>query len=193
MSLDPDELDETIRRLLRELSNGSESAGSELIELVYAELYRIAQRFAGHRTPTATELVSEFYLKLARHLPNHAIHDKRHLMRVAARAMRQIISDEARARRAGNRPDENRRVEFEDLLSVFEQRARGLADLDVALEQLGEVSPDAVEVIELRFFGGLTMSQASDALGISRRQADRLWAFARAWLRDRMQELDGED
>jgi RNA polymerase sigma factor (TIGR02999 family) len=170
--------------------DGSLPRGGSLSETVYAHLRAIAQAHLAHErkdhTLSATALVHEVFLKLSP--AGLAPTDRAEFYHAAARAMRRILIDHARRRRAIKR-DRKREVSL-DIHGVADltrddQLDRAL-DLDAAYLRLAQEDPEAAGVVHLRFYAGLTGDQAAEVLGISPRQADRAWAFARAFL---MQDL----
>jgi len=173
------------------MSEGDESALDRLLPLVYAELRRIAhgQRAgrASDLTLNTTAIVHEAYLKLA-HSAAATPKDRGHFFAVAATAMRQILIDHARARLARKRGDGADHVSLEDHDAVVDQRASELVDLDAALRRLEQVDERAARVVELRFFGGLSVEEAAEALGIGARTVKREWRAARAFLFREMSE-----
>ena len=156
----------------------------ELAPLVYDELRRIAAHFMRGERPgqtlQATALVHEAYLKLA-----HAgtpWHDKRHFVGIAARAMRQILVERARARGAQKRWAALDRVTLTDALALAAADEALLPPLDEALTRLEAIDPEQARLVELRYFAGLSIEDTADALGISPATLKRRWALARAWL-----------
>jgi len=159
-------------------------AAEDLAPLVYDELRRIAARYMRRERPgqtiQATALVHEAYLKLA-----HAgtpWHDKRHFVGIAARAMRQILVERARARGAQKRWAALDRVTLTDALALPAADAAMLPALDEALNRLEAVDPGQARLVELRYFAGLSIEEAAEALTISPATVKRRWALARAWL-----------
>lgn len=148
---------------------------------VYDELRRLAAaKMAGEpdgHTLDATALVHEAYLRLG---GDRSYVSKSAFLRAAAESMRRILVDHARAKRADKRGGDRRRVELAD--PPAPQPDDDVLALDAALAKLGGVDPQAAELVQLRYFSGLTIPQAAAALDLSPRSADRLWAFARAWL-----------
>jgi RNA polymerase sigma factor (TIGR02999 family) len=180
--------------LLARLRTGDGAAADELLPLVYAELLELArQRFAGRRGHTLqpTALCHEAWLKLIQGAGD--FNDRTHFLACASRAMRQILTDHARARRAQKRGGgQAAHLESLDgLLVAYEDRALDLVDLDDLLQRLGEVDPELPPVVELRFFGGLTVGETAAVLGRSVRSVERQWTLARGWLRHRLSEPGG--
>ncbi|MBY0458682.1 MAG: RNA polymerase subunit sigma [Gemmataceae bacterium] len=157
----------------------------ELLAEVYDELRRLAAaklaREAPGQTLDATALVHEAWIKLAA-APN-GWNDRTHFLRAAATAMRRVLTDRARAKLALKR-DEGARVELPGLPVLLPDSS--LLGLDVALEKLAASKPEHAQLVELRFFAGLTADEAADVLGVSPATADRMWRYARAWLQVEM-------
>jgi RNA polymerase sigma factor (TIGR02999 family) len=163
------------------LKHGGPGASEQLLPLVYDELHRLAaaklaNEPSGHTLDT-TALVHEAYLKVG---GEQSFATKTAFMRAAAVAMRRVLVDHARAKRANKRGGDWQRIESPDVGSPAADR--NLIALDEALAELNAVDPEAAELVQLRYFTGLTIPQAAEALGISARTADRTWAYARAWL-----------
>lgn len=172
-----------VTRLLGNLRGGDQAAHDELYPLVYGELRRVAQRVlsserAGH-TLQATALVNEAYLKLA-----HAggAENRLHFIRIAARAMRQVLVDHARRKLADKRGGDVIHTVVDDKPIGLDARPEELMALDQALERLEKQDPRLRQIVECRFFGGLTEGEMADLLGVTTRTVQRDWAKARAWL-----------
>jgi RNA polymerase sigma factor (TIGR02999 family) len=169
----------------------AEGVPAEPFALVYDELLRVAHRHLareaeGHSLST-TALVHEAYLRL-RDQGTGAFNDRIHFFAMAARAMRRILVDHARRHHAAKRGSNPRRVPLESVERLgdgaldVEERAELLVALDEALVRLAELDSRQAQVVELRFFGGLTEEETAEALGIGLRTAKRDWAKARSWL-----------
>jgi RNA polymerase sigma factor (TIGR02999 family) len=171
--------------ILEAIQRGERQAAEELIPLVYDELRslaarRLAQELPG-QTVQATELVHEAYLRLAgSSLQNWD--GRRHFFGAAAEAMRRILIERARRKQRLKRGGQLQRVELDGVEIPGLPPDEELLALDEALRQLTQVDPAAANLVKLRFFVGLSHGQAAELLGVSRRTADRTWAFARAWL-----------
>jgi RNA polymerase sigma factor (TIGR02999 family) len=157
----------------------------ELLPQVYGELRKLAQaklacEKPGH-TLDATALVHEAFLKLG---GEQSFASRSGFLRAAAEAMRRILVDHARAKRADKRGGEWQRVDLSD--AVLPAEDSELLALDEALAEFAAVDPQAAELVQLRYFAGLTIPQAAEAMSISPRTADRLWSYARAWLFERI-------
>ncbi len=181
-----------VTRLLAELRLGNKDALGKLMPLVYDELQGLARRYAlnertGH-TIQPTALVHEAYLRLVGQ-DRADWRNRAQFIGVAARMMRRVLADYARQHTAGKRPGDAARVDIDGL--DFEARALPVEEIlavDHALERLAVLDPRQGRVVELRYFGGLTVEEAAQTLGISPRTVRRDWAMAAAWLRS---ELSG--
>jgi len=151
---------------------------------VYDELRRIAAAYMRRERPgqtlQATALVNEAYLRLAG--AGTPWHDKQHFVGIAARSMRQILIERARARGAQKRWAGLDRVSLSDSLAVAHDPEAMLPALDEALERLAKIDAEQAKIVELRYFAGLSIEETADALGISPATLKRRWALARAWL-----------
>jgi RNA polymerase sigma-70 factor, ECF subfamily len=174
-----------ITYLLRAWSDGDTTAIDEVMPLVYDELHRMAARYlAGDRSAVsfqATALVNEVCLRLlgwdAARWQN-----RRHFFAVSAQMMRRVLVDIARRRRAERRGAEHVRVPLDEVDVATPPMNVDLVAIDAALEALAVADPRKAQVVELRFFGGLSVDEAAEALGISPRTVQKEWAFARVWL-----------
>jgi len=181
-----------ITLLLQQASQGDRAALDRLFPLIYDELHRMAHRQMqgehGERTIGTTALVHEAYLKLAggSNLPAAS---RGHFFGASARAMRQILVDYARRRKATKRGGDVERVHLEDQEVSVDSCADSLLDLEAALTRLAALSERLSRVIECRFFGGLSVEETAEVLQSSPRTVKREWRKARAWL---YQELHGE-
>ena len=174
-----------VTRLLKRIDAGDRDAVGELLPLVYHELRALAAaRLIGERaghTLQATALVHEAWLRLAgKTHPQWT--DRQHFFRAAATVMRYILVDHARQRKRRKRGSGAVRVPLDEQLAAFEERAIDLLALDEALEKLENIAPRQTDIIELRFFAGLTTKETAETLGISERTAHADWSLARAWL-----------
>jgi RNA polymerase sigma factor (TIGR02999 family) len=180
-----DEPTTSVTRLLRAWAHGDEAAGQELFPIVYGELKRQAARYLrrerrGHTLPPSG-LVNEAYLRLAAS-PRRGFESRAHFFGVAARAMRQVLVDYARRRRAAKR--EGVRITLAD--AEAPAAPLDLLDLDDALAELAVLDARQARLVELRFFGGLDVDETADVLGLSPRTVKREWQTARAWLQHRL-------
>ncbi len=182
-----------VTRVLSELEAGAPEAAERLLPLVYDELRGLAAahlaREPSGQTLQPTALVHEAWLRLSAGDEPQRWDSRGHFFAAAAISMRRILVDAARRRRTLKRGGGRRPVDV-DLNAVEEPHRRDdLVELDAALEKLSQRDARKGRLVELRFFAGLTMDQAAEALGVSLATAERDWSFARAWL---LRELAGE-
>lgn len=198
----PEQDGRDITLLLEQARQGSEQARSRLLELVYTELHALARSHMkgerGDHTLGATALVNESYLRLFRvtgMTAQTAFHHRHAFYRAAAVAMRRILVDHARARAAAKRPGSGRRAPISpDLLEASTTSdPLDLLSLDAALSRLEEEDDRAASVVRLRFFGGRSMDEIGELLGVTGRTAKRDWEFARARLQQLMEESPETD
>ncbi|MEZ5426462.1 MAG: sigma-70 family RNA polymerase sigma factor [Pyrinomonadaceae bacterium] len=184
-----------ITKLLVDWGRGDEEALEKLMPLVYDELRRLAGHFmnnqkAGHTLQT-TALVNEAYLRL---IDSSRVRwqDRTHFFAVSAQLMRRILVDAARTRNSLKRggPDAQK-IELDENLAVSPNERVDLLALDEALEELARMSPRQSQVVELRYFGGLSEEEIAEALKISARTVRREWSAARAWLYRELSKSDG--
>jgi RNA polymerase sigma factor (TIGR02999 family) len=175
--------------LLLKWGRGDDAALERLIPLVHDELHQIARRcMAGEdkrHTLQATALINEAYLRLV-DAKRVAWHDRTHFLAVAARVMRRILVDHARARGADKRGGSAARVTFDDALTVAAEPRQDILRLDDALTALAAFDERKGRVVELRFFGGLSVEETAAALNVSTDTVGRDWQFAKVWLRREM-------
>ncbi len=173
-----------VTELLARWSEGDPAARDALIPLVYGELRRIARKnLAGQRgshTLQATALVHEAYLRLVSRKPGHW-QDRRHFFALAAQMMRQILVDHARARNAAKRGG-GLTVTLDQEPGVEPSINLDIIGLDTALKRLADLDPRQSQIVELRFFGGLSIEETARVVDISPATAKREWATARVWL-----------
>ena len=172
-------------RLLREWANGDARALERLTPHIYRELRQIAGRFIQAENPghtlQATALVHEAYLRLIE-VDNVDWQHRAHFFAVAAQMMRRILLDAARRRGSAKRGGGAARVNLDEIPDLSAERGDQLVALDEALCRLAEVDPRKAKVIELRFFGGLTVEETASVLSVSQDTVMRDWRLARAWL-----------
>jgi RNA polymerase sigma factor (TIGR02999 family) len=178
-----------VTRILSAIERGEARAGAELLPLVYDELRRLAAYQLSHEAPgqtlQATALVHEAWMRLAK-TEDQKWDGRKHFFAAAAQAMRRILIDNARRKQRQKRGGGWERVDVEEIQLPELLPSDRLLALDEALTELAKHDPQAAELVQLRYFTGLTQQQAADMLGISRRTADRTWAYARAWLFQRI-------
>jgi RNA polymerase sigma factor (TIGR02999 family) len=173
--------------LLKAAGSGDRSADARLYEAVYAELRRVAganlRREGPGHTLQPTALVNEAYLRLA---PACAYENRRHFFAAAAEAMRRILVDHARKRRSDKRGGGYERVTLSGVDFEVETNEVDVLAVDAALSELAATRPRLVELVSLRCFAGMSIEEAAGTLGVSPATAKRDWAYARAWLADRL-------
>jgi RNA polymerase sigma factor (TIGR02999 family) len=182
-----------ITQLLLAWSEGDQAALEKLTPLVYAELRRLAKGYMigerpGHTLQT-TALINEAYMRLI-DWKNVRWQGRAHFFGVAAQVMRRILVDFARARHYAKRGGAARQVSLDEAATIYEDRCAEFIALDEALKSLAEIDPRKSQVVELRFFGGLSAKETAEALRVSLRTVEREWNSARAWL---YRELRGKD
>ena len=176
---------EEVTQLLLAWNGGDTAALGKLMPLVYDELRKAAKRYlrrepAGHSLQT-TALVNEVYLRLI-DAKNVRWQDRAHFFAISARLMRRVLVDFARRRRQSKRGGEARQISIEGALAFGQERSADIVALDDALTELAELNPRQSQVVELRFFGGLTEDEIAVALKVSPRTVRNDWRLARAWL-----------
>jgi RNA polymerase sigma factor (TIGR02999 family) len=175
-----------ITRILDAAAQGDPQAAAQLLPLVYEELRRLAaQRLAQEKpgqTLQATALVHEAYLRLVGGDQAQPWNSRGHFFAAAAEAMRRILVEQARRKGRACHGGRRRRVELDEAGPAVEPPDDDLVAHDEALTRLAERDPVKAELVKLRFFAGLTMRQAAEALGLSLATAERYWVFARTWL-----------
>ena len=173
-----------VTRILSQIESGDPSAAEKLLPLVYEELRKLAAARLAQEKPgqtlQATALVHEAYLRLVGDSASRSFQNRRHFFASAATAMRRILVDAARAKRALKRGGEHQREPLHDVAAP--EPNDELLALHEALDRLAQEDPLKAQLVELRYFAGMTSDQAAEILGISPSSADRQWAFARAWL-----------
>ena len=182
-----------VTRLIETAAAGDRQAAADLLPLVYDELRKLAAaRLADERpgqTLQATALVHEAYLRLVGGSRPPEWNGRGHFFAAAAEAMRRVLINRARDRHRLKRGGGGRRVDLDALADPATATDPDLIELDDALTRLAAVNAQAAELVKLRFFAGLTLREAAAALGLPPRSADRLWAFARAWLADALDPI----
>jgi len=178
-----------VTELLRAWNAGQPDARDRLIRIVYESLHAIAERHLGREreghTLQPTALVHELYVRLTDQR-QVAWRDRVHFFAVAAQVMRRILVDHARRRKSDKRGGGAAPLAIEFAVEVCDERNFDLVALDLALDRLTEILPQQARIVELRFYGGLTLEETAEAMGISPATVSREWAMARAWLRRAM-------
>jgi RNA polymerase sigma factor (TIGR02999 family) len=177
-----------VTQILNAIEQGDSQAAEELLPLVYDELRKLAAqrlaREAAEQTLQATALVHEAYLRLVDVEQQQRWDSRGHFFAAAAEAMRRILVENARRKLSLKGGGEYERLELQDGDVACEAPGDDLIALDEALGRLEQVSPEKAKLVKLRYFAGLTLEQAAEALNISRATASRHWTYARAWLYD---------
>ena len=186
----PDERTSQITEILNSAGEGS-SPAEQLLPIVYDDLHALAEKYlraepAGH-TLQPTALVHEAYMKLVDQT-RVDWKGRTHFFAVGAQAMRRILVDHARRRRAIKRGGDRQRITVDEQLLAEGRRDEDLLALDEALKKLADLDTQQAKIVELRFFGGLNVAETATALGISKRTAEREWTMVRSWLRRELTE-----
>lgn len=182
-------MEANVTRLLENVRQGSDTALPELVEAVQGELRALAASHLSRErldhTLQPTALVNEAYLRLIDQR-QQSWENKSHFLAIASTAMRRVLLEHARARVAQKRGDGVARVTLFEGSSVTEDPPESLIALDDALAQFAKVDAEGAQIVELRWFGGLSVEETAKTLGVSSRTVERNWRAARAWLRERL-------
>jgi len=186
---------DNVNQLLSDWSDGNQQALEQLLPLIYNELRHLAHHFlyrerSGHTLQT-TALVHEAYLKLVDQRDPHW-QNRAHFFAIAAQAMRRILIDSARKHAAQKRGGPLEKVSLDESLAISMEPNMKLLALDEALNTLAEIDPGQSRVVELRYFGGLTIEETAEVMNLSAATIKREWAMARAWLHQALSE-DGSE
>jgi len=177
-----------VTRILSAIEQGDAHAAEQLLPLIYDELRRLAAEKMAQEKPgqtlQATALVHEAYLRLVDCEKPQRWNSRGHFFSAAAEAMRRILVENARRKGRQKRGGELVRVDLDAAVPAAVPPDGDVLAVDEALSRLAETDSAAADLVKLRYFGGLSIPQAAEAMGIGARSADRLWAYARAWLRD---------
>lgn len=184
-----------VTRLLESIERGESRAAAELLPLVYEELrvlaaQRMTNEASGH-TLQPTALVHEAWLRLTGSDVQMPFANRAHFFAAAAEAMRRILIDRARRKGAGKRGGDWQRIDLDKVDIAAEADDDTLLLVNEALEKLAREDARAAEMAKLRFFGGLTLEEAAQVMGVTERTANRYWAFARVWLFQEMRQALG--
>jgi RNA polymerase sigma factor (TIGR02999 family) len=175
-----------VTQILSAAAGGDPHAAERLLPLVYDELRRLAAQKLAHeaagQTLQPTALVHEAYLRLVGKGGEQHWDSRGHFFAAAAEAMRRILVDNARRKRRPKHGGDRRRVDWDAASAAAESPPEDLLALDQALDRLAKQDPAKAELVKLRFFAGLTMAEAAQALGVSLTTAERHWTYARTWL-----------
>ena len=185
-----------VTRILSAIEQGDSHAAEQLLPVVYDELrilaaQKLAQEKPG-QTLQATALVHDAYLRLVDTEKVQRWDSRGHFFAAAAEAMRRILLNRARDKKRVKRGGERRRVDLDKIEIALDTNDEQLIALDDALTELAVEDPDAARLVNLRFFAGLTLKDVGASLGLAPRTAERQWAYARAWLYDRLRQHDGQ-
>src|SRR5262245_45150099 len=184
-----------VTRILSAIEQGDGQAAAQLLPLVYDELRKLAARKLAQEQPgqtlQPTALVHEAYLRLVGSDPRQPWDGRGHFFAAAAEAMRRILVEQARRKGRIRHGGGLRRADLPDEEVAAPSDDKQVLLLDEALTRLAAARPQAAELVQLRFFAGLTVDEAAPLLGLSPRTARRLWVFARAWLRRDMDQSAG--
>jgi RNA polymerase sigma factor (TIGR02999 family) len=174
-----------VTQLLKAWTEGDQAALEKLVPQVHAELFRLAKRYMGQERPghilQTTALVNEAYLRLI-DWKNVSWQNRAHFFGVSAQLMRRILVDFARSRDYLKRGGEAQHVSLEEAAIVTHEKDGDFIALDDALNSLAVIDPRKSQIVELRFFGGLSVEETAEVLGISPRTVKREWSMAQAWL-----------
>ena len=183
-----------VTRILSQIESGDPSAAEKLLPLVYDELRKLAAAKLAQEKPgqtlQATALVHEAYLRLVGGSQEQSWNSRGHFFGAAAEAMRRILIGQARRKASLKAGGERQRVDLSDAEPEIQGPQLDLLALDAALEQLAARDSRAAAVVKLRFFAGLTMPQAAEALGVSLATVENDWAYAKSWLRLQISDSD---
>jgi|SRR5579884_1278426 len=186
-----------ITSVLNAVGASDPHGAAQLLQLVYDDLRRLAAHRLAHEAPgqtlDPTALVHEAYLRLVGDQAATSWDGRGHFFAAAAEAMRRILVDNARRKRRLKRGGDRERLPLEAAELLAPEPREDVLALDEALTELAATDRAAADLVQLRYFGGLSIPDAAPMLGVSPRTAERLWTFARAWLRERLQGLGWED
>lgn len=180
-----------VTQILRRASDGDDSAVNRLMPLVYDELRALAESYLkqerSDHTLQATALVHEAYVRLIKQ-EDVEWQNRAHFFAVAAQAIRRILVDHARSHNRIKRGGDRERVQLSDDVVLLEDRDLDLIALDEGMKKLATLNSRQAQIVELRFFGGLSLKEVANFLGVSPRTVDGDWSMARAWLRRELSE-----
>jgi RNA polymerase sigma factor (TIGR02999 family) len=186
-----------VTRILSDIEQGEPHAAEQLLPLVYAELRKLAaqklRQLKPGQTLEATALVHEAYLRLVDVQKSQHWDSRGHFFAAAAESMRRILLNHARDKNRLKRGGDRRRIDLDRVELALDSSDEQLIALDEALALLAVEDPSAAQLVNLRFFAGLTLKDSAASLGLAMRTAERQWAYARAWLFARLRKRDGQD
>jgi RNA polymerase sigma factor (TIGR02999 family) len=186
-----------VTRILSAIEQGDPHAAAQLLPLVYDELRKLAAQQLAQEKPgqtlQATALVHEAYLRLVNVQEAQSWDSRGHFFAASAEAMRRILLNRARDRNRSKRGGDRHRIDLDQIEIALDTSDENLIALDEALALLAVEDPKAAQLVNLRFFAGLTLKDSAASLGLPLRTAERQWAYARAWLYARLIKGDGQD
>jgi RNA polymerase sigma-70 factor (ECF subfamily) len=189
-----DDLSEQVTLLLEQINKGDQNAADKLVPLLYSELRRLAASYLrserGDHTLQATALVNEAYLRLVNQREAHW-NSRNHFFAIAAQVMRRILVDYARSHGASKRGGSVLKTPLEDAVVVSDDAIEELAAVDEVLTRLATIDAQQAHIVELRVFGGLTVDEIANLIGVSRSTVKRDWEMAKAWLAREMKRSAG--
>jgi len=184
-----------VTRLLGEIGRGQSQAVNDLLPLVYDELHRLARSYfrreRGEHTLQPTALVHEAYIRLVDQ--RAPLESRGHFMAVAATQMRRVLLDYARKHHAARRGGAEKKVLLDDTMAISEQQPVDMILLNAALDKLGKLDGKQAQLVELRFFGGLSVEETAEVMGVSPATVKRSWSSARAFLHREITGAQGVD
>jgi RNA polymerase sigma factor (TIGR02999 family) len=179
-----------VTRILGQIENGDGQAAEQLLPLVYEELRRLAAQKMAQEAPgqtlQATALVHEAYIRLVDVQKAQHWDSRGHFFAAAAEAMRRILVNNAERKKTLKHGGDRKRIELSEVEPAIRPPEGDLLALSDALDELAGIEPQTAELVKLRYFAGFTNKQAAEILGISPRQGDSLWAYAKVWLHERI-------
>ena len=180
-----------VTKVLEAAQAGNQDAVAQLLPLLYSELHRLAQarmaKLPPGQTLQPTALINEAYLRLVGKKDLH-LESRRHFFFAAARAMRDILVERARAKAGPKRGGDRQRLELQDALAIDEPPAEHVLALHEALAELERQDPLKGQIVQLRYFAGMDAAEAAQVLDISERTVHRHWRFIKAWMRNRLEK-----
>jgi RNA polymerase sigma factor (TIGR02999 family) len=186
----------SVTRLLHDLRNGDTTAEGKLIPLVYNELRKLAAHYMRRERPDhtlqATALVHEAFMRLTEQR-DVSWQGKAHFFGVASQLMRRILIDHARGRLRAKRGGGGQKLSFDENLLLTDARSEELLAVDESLDRLAKLDPRQARIVELRFFGGLSVEEVAEVVGISSKTVKRDWSLAKAWLYQELVASYGND
>ena len=185
-----------VTQLLIEWSNGDKAALDKLTPLIYDELRRLAHHYMSREHPghtlQTTAVVNEAYLRLVNRKRVHW-QNRAHFFAIAAQLMRSILVDHARSHAYAKRGGGAQKMALDEAMIISQERAAEVVALDEALDQLAEIDPRQSRIVEMRFFGGLTIEETAEVLSLSPATIKREWSTAKAWLYHELNKSNERD